>query len=67
MGHAGVLHKFSRVAGAYPPPQDMVNGGDPLDASCATVPFAPTTCQKKKKKLHVLGMGSGRLASASHN
>ena len=26
-GHAGVLHKFSRVAGAYPPPNMWSKGG----------------------------------------
>ena len=37
-GHAGVLNKFSRVAGGS------------FDLSCATVPLAPTTSPKKKKK-----------------
>ena len=63
-GNAGVLHKFSRVAGATPP-QHVVKRGDLFDLWCATVPFAPTTCPKKKEKLHVLGMGLGHLASAS--
>ena len=42
-GHAGVLHKFNRVAGAYHP-QHVVKRGDHFDSSCATVPLAPTTC-----------------------
>ena len=46
------------------PPQHVVEKGDPFDPSRATVPFAPTTCPKKKM-LRVLGMGCGHLVSAS--
>ena len=58
-GHAGVLHKFSRITGAYPPSN---NREEPF---CATGPLAPTTCPPPKKKVRVLGMGCGHLASAS--
>ena len=47
-GHAGVLHKFSRVAGAYPPPPHVVKTRDPFDPSCAKMPLASATCPKKK-------------------
>ena len=63
-GHAGVLHKSSRVARAYPR-NHVVKRGDHFNPSCATVPFAPTTCPPPKKKLRVLGMGCRHIASSS--
>ena len=44
----------------------MVKRGESQDPSCAAVPLAPTRCPKKtkKKKVRVLGMGCGHLASA---
>ena len=48
-GHAGVIHKPSRFAGAYLS-QHVVKRGDPSDSSCAAIPLASTTCSKRKKK-----------------
>ena len=53
----------SRIAGTYP--RIVVEMGYPCAPSCATVPLAPITCRKKKKKMCVLSTGCGRLASAS--
>ena len=49
------------------PLQHAVKRGDPFDPSCATVPLAPTTCSKRKKrKVRVLGMmRCENLANAS--
>ena len=67
-GLVGVLHKFSRVAGAYPPNIYVVKTGDPFDPLCATVPLAPTTCPTKKRRCACSAcMGSGHLTSASEN
>ena len=63
-GHAGVIHKFSRVAGAYPPNMWSKGGilWTPPSRRCRS---PQQRARKKKKKLRVLGMGCGHLASAS--
>ena len=45
-------------------PQPGVKRGDPFEPSCATVPLAATTCQKKQN-LRVLGIACAQLAKAS--
>ena len=63
-GHAGVIHKYSRFAGAYPP--NMWSKG-----GIRKTPRAPRSRQpqqrarKKKKKVYVLGKACGHLASGS--
>ena len=63
-GHAGLIHKFSRVAGAYP--ANLWSKGGILSTPPARRCRRPNNePEKKKKKLRALGMGCGHLASAS--
>ena len=63
-GQSGGVDKFSRFCGVTPPPL-VVKKGDTFAPSSAAVPLGPTTYSKKGKTVRVLGMGCGRLASAS--
>ena len=63
-GHAGVMHKFSRFAGAYPPTRGRKGGSLRPLVRCG--PVSPNNVlEKKRKKMCVLGKVCGYLASAS--
>ena len=63
-GHAGVIHKFSRFAEAYPPNM-WSKGGIPKTLRAPRGPVSPNNVLEKKRKVCVLDKVCRHLASAS--